>query len=70
MIGYTSNPAYLESAGEAARPLNEGVKLKLLLKLGDNLYCLRLFALSRITEMLSPTCNQELLDPVETRSAP
>ncbi len=40
--GYTSNPIYLESIGEAARPHKEGVKLKLLLKLGDNLYCLRL----------------------------
>jgi len=39
--GYTSNLDYLESSSEAARLLR-GVKLKLLLKLGENLYCLRL----------------------------
>jgi hypothetical protein len=49
--------------------IKEGVKLKLLLKLGDNLYCLHLSKVSRVTEMISPTCSQKLLDPVETRSA-
>lgn len=71
MRGYTSSPTYPESIGEAARlPIKGGVKLKLLLKLGDSLYCLRLSKVSRVTEMLSPTCNQKRRHPVETRSAP
>jgi len=37
--------------------VQKGLLLTLLLrKLDDNLYCLHLLRLSRITELLSPTC--------------